>query len=95
MTLPGAPPPLAPLPPTDRSITSPHQGDKNDPLRTAIMALQHAAELESDGKDIQTIQKAIVIVQGVLANNASDADAAMGVTPALRHVRRVQAGGNF
>jgi hypothetical protein len=36
-----------------------------------------------------------VIVQGVLANNASDADAAMGVTPAMRHVRRVAAGGNF
>jgi hypothetical protein len=80
------PPP--PLP--SRSITSPHQGDKNDPLRTAIMALQHAAELEQDDNDIQTLHKAIVLVQGVLANNAKDADAAIGITPAMRHVRRVQ-----
>jgi hypothetical protein len=57
------------------------------------MALQHAAELEQDDKDIQAIHKAIVIVQGVLANNASDADAAMGMTPAMRHVRRTSRGG--
>jgi hypothetical protein len=39
------------------------------------------------------LHKAIVLVQGVLANNAKDADAAMGVTLALKHVRRVS--GNY
>src|SRR5262245_28397270 len=79
--------PGAPTGPTTAAITSPHRGDSLDPLRTAILALQHAAELESDDQDLHTIQKAIVLVQGVLANNAKDRDAAGGITPALRAVR--------
>jgi hypothetical protein len=76
------------------SITSDHQGNRLDPYRSAILALQHCAELESDDQDLHTIHKCIAAMQGVLAHNAKDGDAALGITPALRHVRRT-VGGNY
>jgi hypothetical protein len=86
MTLPGAPPPRGALP--GASVTSPHTGDDLDHVRTAIMALQLYAEGETDDQDLAVVHKCILALQQLLANQAKDSDAAMGTTPALRHVRR-------
>jgi hypothetical protein len=93
MTLPGAPPPRgAPSLPVN-SITSDHSGDPNDPIRTMIMAGQMWLEQNRDDLDAHVVMKCVVALQGVLADHAKAKDAAMGVTPALRHVRR--ASGNY
>jgi hypothetical protein len=63
-------------------------------VRTAIMSLQHYAEQETDDVELATVHKCMLALQQLLADHHKNADAAMGVTPALRHVRRV-AGGNY
>jgi hypothetical protein len=95
MTLPGAPPlplPGGPPPPPrgapTGAITSDHQGGLLDHIRTAIMSLQHFAEQATDDQDIHTVTKCIVGLQSILADHAKGADAAMGTTPALKHVRQ-------
>jgi len=103
MTLPGVPlPPNAgppgapPLPPDPRAaagITSPHKGDDLDYVRTAIHAMQLFAEGETDDQDLVAAHDVILRLQKILANAASDQDAATGVTPALKHVRRAAARG--
>jgi hypothetical protein len=93
---PGAPPlPLPPrgAPPPD-PITSPHQGNRLDLIRTALMALQHYAEQETDDQEIATVHKCMLALQNILATHAKNRDAAMGITPALQHTRRVS-GGNY
>jgi hypothetical protein len=87
---PNAPPRGAPpLPPAQAGITSPHQGGSLDLVRTAILALQHYAEQETDDQELATVHSCIVNLQKLLANHAKNADAAMGTTPAMKHVRRV------
>jgi len=87
-------PPGAPPLPRD-SVTSPHQGDSLDPIRTAIMAVQHAAELEDDDQDLAVLHKCLVALQGLLASAAKESDQAIGIGPELRHVRRVTKGRGY
>jgi hypothetical protein len=70
------------------SITSDHRGDPNDHIRTALMALQVWLEGNQDDQDAAKVTKCVVALQSVLADHAKQRDAAMGVTPALQHVRR-------
>jgi hypothetical protein len=90
---PGAPPLPRGGPPTG-SITSDHTGDSNDDLRTMIMAGQKWLESNRDDQDAHAVMKCVVALQGVLAGHAKDREAALGTTPALRHVRRAS-GGNY
>jgi hypothetical protein len=46
-----------------------------------------------DDVELATIHKCVVALQSILADHASNKDAAMGITPALKHVRRVS--GNY
>jgi hypothetical protein len=90
MIRPGAPT----LPPAQAGITSPHGGGRLDLIRTAILALQHYAETETDDIELATVQKCILGLQQLLADHHKNRDAALGVTPVMKHVRRV-AGGNY
>jgi hypothetical protein len=75
----------APAPPG--AVTSDHTGQL-DFIRTAIMALQHFAEQTSDDVELAKVHKCIVRLQSILADHASTKDKALGMTPALQHVRR-------
>jgi hypothetical protein len=92
----GAPPLPLPRggPPPGASVTSPHSGDDLDDLRTAVMGLQHYSEKTSDDQELAQVHKCILAIQNILASHAKNQDAAMGTTPAMRHVRRVS-GGNY
>jgi hypothetical protein len=79
----------------DAGITSPHGGGSLDLIRTAILSLQHYAEQETDDQELALVHQCILQLQKLLANHAKNQDAAMGTTPAMRHVRRVQGGGNY
>jgi hypothetical protein len=76
------------------AITSDHTGGQLDFIRQAIMALQHFAEQTSDDQELAVVHKVIRQLQQLLAGHAKDREAALGVTPALRHVRRAS-GGNY
>ena len=88
----GGPPPDggAPAPPDEPpgAITSDHTGGNLDFIRQAIMSLQHFAEQTSDDRDLAKVHKCIVGLQSILADHASTKDKALGMTPALQHVRR-------
>jgi hypothetical protein len=56
------------------------------------MALRVYAEGSHDDQELAEVHKCITQLQSILADHASDRDAAMGTTPALRHVRRRAAG---
>lgn len=84
---PGVPPDRgAPAPPG--AVTSDHTGGLLDFIRTAIMSLQHFAEQTTDDVELAKVHKCIVGLQSILADHASGKDAALGMTPALKHVRR-------
>jgi hypothetical protein len=91
---PGGAPPGAPPAPTG-SVTSRDEGSDLDHIRTAIQALQLYAEGMHDDVELAKSHKCIVALQPILADDASNKDAAMGVTPALKHVRRVSGGGGY
>jgi hypothetical protein len=74
------------------SITSRDTGEDLDQIRTAIQALQLYAEGNHDDVELAKIHKCSVALQSILADH-SNKDAAMDVTPALKHVRRVS--GNY
>ena len=66
-----------------------HSGGHLDFIRTAIMALQHFAEITHDDVELAKVHKYIVGLQvRILADHASGKDKAFGLTPALQHVRR-------
>lgn len=88
----GGPPP--PGGGTTDSITSHDTGEDLDQIRTAIQALQLYAEGNHDDVELAKVHKAIVALQSILADHSKNRDAAMGTTPALKHVRRVS-GGNY
>jgi hypothetical protein len=81
--------------PANASITSRDEGSDLDHVRTAIMALQAYAEGNHDDVELAKVHKCIVALQSILADHASNRDAAMGVTPALKHVRRVTRGSGY
>jgi hypothetical protein len=81
--------------PANSSITSRDEGSDLDHVRTAIMALQAYAENNHDDQELAKVHKCIVALQSILADHAKNKDAAMGVTPTLRHVRRVTRGSGY
>ena len=88
--------PLGPAPGgTTDSITSRVSGDDLDHIRTAIQALQLYAEGNHDDMELAKVHKCIVALQSNLADHAKNRDAALGTTPALRHVRRVSRGSGY
>lgn len=84
----GPPPPDSGAQPPPGAVTSDHTGGHLDFIRTAIMALQHFAEITHDDVELAKVHKCIVGLQSILADYASGKDKALGLTPALQHVRR-------
>jgi hypothetical protein len=74
------------------AVTSDHSGGVLDFIRTAIMALQHFAEQTDDDVELAKVHKCIVGLQSILADHATTKDKALGMTPALQHVRRSRQG---
>ena len=74
------------------AVTSDHTGGNLDFIRTAIMSLQHFAEQTDDDVELAKVHKCIVGLQSILADHASTKDKALGMTPALQHVRRSRQG---
>ena len=56
--------------------------------RTAVQALQIYCEGIHDDQELAKCHKAIVLIQSILAEHSKNRDAAMGTTPAMKHVRR-------
>jgi hypothetical protein len=83
------------IPPKDASITSREQGSNVDLVRTAILSLQAYAEHNNDDQELAAIHKCITALQNILASHAKDRSAALGETPALRHVRRTTQGAGY
>jgi hypothetical protein len=77
------------------SVTSREDGSDLDLVRHAIQALQLYAERTHDDQELQVVHKAIVALQGILAGHAKNQDAALGISPALKHVRRVSRGSGY
>jgi hypothetical protein len=73
-------------------VTSDHTGGALDFIRTAIMSLQHFAEITDDDVELAKVHKCIVGLQSILADHASTKDKALRMTPALQHVRRSRQG---
>src|SRR5262249_27936032 len=81
--------------PNTAGITSRDDGSDLDHIRTAILALQIFAEGNHDDQELAAVHKCIVALQGVLADHAKNRDPAVGVTPAVKHVRRVSRGSGY
>jgi len=92
---PGAPAGAPNLPPQTAGITSRDSGDDLDHVRTAILALQIYAEGNHDDIELAKVHKCVVALQSILADHAKNRDAALGTTPALKHVRRVARGSGY
>ena len=83
------------LPPQTAGITSRDDGSDLDHIRTAILALQIFAEGNHDDQELAAVHKCITALQNILAGHAKNRDAALGTTPALKHVRRVSRGAGY
>jgi hypothetical protein len=81
--------------PTDASITSRDEGSDLDHIRTAILALQVYAEGSHDDQELAKVHKCVVALQSILAEHSKNRDASLGITPTLRHVRRVTRGSGY
>lgn len=81
--------------PANASITSRDEGSDLDHIRTAIMALQAYAEGTHDDQELAAVHKCIVALQNILAGHAKNMDAAVGMMPTLKHVRRVTRGSGY
>jgi hypothetical protein len=77
------------------SVTSREEGSDLDLVRHSIQALQLYAERTHDDVELATVHKCVVALQSILADHAKNRDAALGVTPTLRHVRRVTQGSGY
>jgi hypothetical protein len=95
----GGPPPDSGrgAPPRDKgskpgAVTSDHTDGNLDFIRTAIMSLQHFAEVTDDDVELAKVHKGLVGLQSILADHASTKDKALGMTPALQQVRRSRRG---
>jgi len=92
----GAPPDAGPHDvPANASITSRDEGSDLDHIRTAIMALQAYAENNHDDQELAKVHRCITQLQSILADHAGNRDAALGTTPAMKHVRRVSRGAGY
>jgi hypothetical protein len=81
--------------PASGAITSRDSGSDVDHVRTAILALQAYAEGLHDDIELAKVHKCIVQLQSILADHAKDREAALGTTPAMRHVRRTTRGSGY
>jgi hypothetical protein len=81
--------------PANAAITSRDEGSDFDHIRTAILALQAYAEGNHDDQELVKVHKCVVALQSILADHAANKDAALGTTPALKHVRRVTQGAGY
>jgi hypothetical protein len=73
------------------SVTSRDTGEDLDQIRTAIQALQLYAEGTHDDQELAKVHKCIVALQSILADHSKNREAALGMTPAMRHIRRTSA----
>lgn len=69
-------------------VTSNPTGSANDSLRAAVVALQDWLAQNQDDQDAAKVTKLLAGVQQVLGDHAKQKDQALGITPALAHVRR-------
>lgn len=81
--------------PANAAITSDHEGSDLDHIRTAILALQAYAENNHDDVELAKVHKCVVALQSILADHAKNRDAAMGTTPAMKHIRRTSRGSGY
>lgn len=73
-------------------MTSDHSGGALDFIRTAILSLQHFAEQTDDDQELAAVHKIIAQLQQLLAGHSKDREAALGMSPAMRHVKRASSG---
>jgi hypothetical protein len=59
------------------------------------MALQMYAEGSHDDQELAKVHRCITALQSILAGHASDREAALGTTPAMRHIRRTSGSRNY
>jgi hypothetical protein len=62
-----------------------------DFIRIAILSLQHFAEQTNDDTELAAVHKCITHLRQILAGHAKDREAALGMTPAMRTVKRATA----
>jgi hypothetical protein len=91
----GAPPLPATADDPNASVTSRETGSDLDLIRHAIQPLQLYAERTHDDQELAAVHQCIVNLQKLLADHAKNRDAAIGITPALKHVRRVSRGAGY
>ncbi len=60
-----------------------------DYLRDAIAALDDYVDVEEDDIDIETARRTQAMLQKLLAKDQQEGEAAMGTTPAHRHMAKV------
>ena len=65
------------------AVTSDHTAGNLDFIRTAILSLQHFAEITTDDVELARVHKCIAGLQSILADHAQGKDKALGMTPAL------------
>lgn len=71
--------------------TGPQGGsDPASALRALIQGARAYMEIEQDDEDLAVAAQVITLIQKLLAKNQKEADAAMGVTPASKFLRRQQ-----
>jgi hypothetical protein len=81
--------------PANAAITSRDEGSDLDHIRTAILALQAYAEGIHDDVELAAVHKCITALQNILAGHSKNKDAAMGTTPAMKHIRRTSRGAGY
>ena len=91
----GAPPP--PEEEAAPSVVDGEAGGGEEALITAIDAIQMAIDAEADQEDIQVMLQCQAKLQGILAKNQKDADAALGgnVSPAAVRKMAPSGGGGY
>jgi hypothetical protein len=81
--------------PASAGITSRDEGSDLDHLRTSILAAQAYAESIHDDQELAKVHRCIAQLQTILADHARNKDAALGTTPAMKHIRRTSRGAGY
>jgi hypothetical protein len=89
----------APMPPDSGGVapassSSPAGGQQAaiEILKQMISLAQEYVQVEPDDIDKETMTKVLSTLQGYLAKNQKESEAAMGTTPALKGMRRAMGG---
>jgi monomeric isocitrate dehydrogenase len=67
-------------------------GDPTQALRDLMEGMRVYMDLEQDDEDLAVATRILAQIQGLLAKQQREADQAMGVGPAAKHLRRLNAG---